>query len=108
MGCPFDASTGSATAGSGDAVLPSWTSQASRARARQAQGPRRGLRDRGKEAQGPQALGGWDLSDGQKKRPGVLNLGPLMIITVLRVCPFPSASKDFLWYKVVIGLVFHG
>ena len=59
----------------------------------------RGLRDRG---------GGWDLLDGHKKRPGVLNLGSLMIITVLRVCPFPSASKDSLWYKVVIGLVFHG
>ena len=26
MGCPFDASTGSATAGSGDAVLPSTSS----------------------------------------------------------------------------------
>ena len=57
------------------------------------------LRDRGgvalRQAQGPQALGGWDLLDGhKKKRPGVLNLGSLMIITVLRVCLFPSASKD--------------
>ena len=80
----------------GSAVLPSTSSGT----AEGAQGPR------GEGEQGPRR--GRDLSDGQKKRPGVLNLGPLMIITVLRVCPFPSASKDFLWYKVVIGLVFHG
>lgn len=64
-----------------------------------AQGPRRGLRDRGKGAQGPWE-GGTGTVEGagfvrwKKKRPGVLNLGPLMIITVLRVCLFPSASKD--------------
>ena len=53
---------------------------------------RKGARFSLRQAQGPRR--GRDLSDGQKKRPGVLNLGPLMIITVLRVCLFPSASKD--------------
>ena len=90
MGCPFDASTGSATAGSGDAVLPSTSSGTAW---EGAQGPRRGIAGAEHvEAQG--ARKGRDLLDGQKKRPGVLNLGSLIIITVLRVCPFPSASKD--------------
>ena len=63
MGCPFDASTGSATAGSGDAILPSTGSGTAW---EGAQGPRRGIAGAEHvEAQGPRR--GRDLSDGQKK-----------------------------------------